>query len=76
MAAAIEAADIFEVWPENIDALNVFMRLQTQWRTGPAGPTGLDYAGVRAGLAMMRARIDFVDLQMMESAALAAMRAD
>lgn len=76
MVAAIEEADTFEVWPENIDTLSVFLRLQTQWRTGPAGPTGLDYAGVRAALAMMRQRIDFGDLQMMESAALAAMRAN
>ncbi|MEY5100684.1 MAG: Phage related hypothetical protein [Pseudomonadota bacterium] len=22
--------------------------MQTQWRDGPSGPTGLDYAGVRA----------------------------
>lgn len=54
----------------------MFLRLRTQWRTSMAGPTGLDYAGVRAALAMMRVRVSpvlFEDLQTMEAAALAAM---
>lgn len=56
--------------------MSVFLRLRTQWRTGMAGPTGLDYAGVRAALVMMRVRVSpglFEDLQTMEAAALAAM---
>ena len=32
-----------EVWPENIAALNVFIAMNTQWRNGFSGPTGLDY---------------------------------
>jgi hypothetical protein len=32
-----------EVWPENAHAYALFSQLQTQWRIGMAGPTGLDY---------------------------------
>lgn len=38
--------DNFEVWPENLDALNMFLRCQTQWRAGPNGLIGLDYGVV------------------------------
>lgn len=38
------------LWPCNVAAWNAFMGLQTQWRTGMAGPTGLDYQGVLADL--------------------------
>jgi len=34
----------FEVWEENWEALNLFFRLQTQWRVGFNGATGLDYS--------------------------------
>lgn len=33
-----------EVWPDNQQALAVFISMCTQWRTGMAGPVGLDYA--------------------------------
>ena len=33
-----------DIWPENWAALDVFSAMQTQWRVGMAGPTGLDYA--------------------------------
>lgn len=36
----------FPVWPENWEAMVVFSRLSTQWRTGFSGPTGLDYTAV------------------------------
>lgn len=55
----------------------LFMRVQTQWRTGPAGPSGLDYAGVLSALRFLRVRPSpefFDDLQVMESAALRAIR--
>lgn len=77
MAAAIEDADTIEIWPENVDSLTLFMRVQTQWRVGPAGPSGLDYAGVSSALRLMRSRPSpelFDDLQAMETAALRAMR--
>ncbi len=41
--------------PENWDAVRVFLAAQTQWRTGPAGYVGLDYAAVRAALRAVRA---------------------
>jgi hypothetical protein len=31
---------------ENLPAVRVFLALQTQWRHGMAGPTGLDYAAI------------------------------
>lgn len=71
---AMQKQDEFEVWPENVEPLQIFMRLQTQWRVGPMGhPIGLDYAGVRAALGMMRVRPEprlFDDLQLMEREAL------
>lgn len=33
-----------ELWPENWPAFELFSQLQTQWKVGMAGPTGLDYA--------------------------------
>lgn len=38
------------LWPDNVQAWNCWQGCQTQWRVGMAGPTGLDYAGVRAYL--------------------------
>ena len=32
-----------DIWPENADAVALFVQLQTQWRIGMSGPTGLDY---------------------------------
>lgn len=58
-------------------ALELWCAVQTQWRHGGfAGPTGLDYAGVRSSpafraLGARRERI-FADLCVMEFAALAA----
>jgi len=43
MRKAAKAAE-FEVWEENWEIVEMFLRLQTQWRVGMAGPTGLDYA--------------------------------
>lgn len=36
----------FGVWSENWDAVELFLRCQTQWRTGPGGVIGLDYSVV------------------------------
>jgi hypothetical protein len=41
------------LWPDNLDGWNAWMGVQTQWRTGMAGATGLDYSGVRAWLEVM-----------------------
>jgi hypothetical protein len=66
----------FEVWPENWDALLMWCRVQTQWRTSVGGPVGLDYS-VLAWLFKMYSVDDqralLEDLQIMEGAALTAM---
>jgi hypothetical protein len=43
-----EATGDFGVWLENWDAVELFLRCQTQWRTGPGGVIGLDYSVVLA----------------------------
>lgn len=63
------------VWPDCLPAVNLFISLQTQWRSGYAGPTGLDYGCVPGVLRMLGvARRDwpgiFDDLRVLESAAL------
>ena len=40
-----EPADV-PVWPENWSAVQTFDRCLTQWRAGPSGVIGLDYAVV------------------------------
>lgn len=37
-----------DLWPENERAWAVWHDVQTQWRSGVGGISGLDYAGVRA----------------------------
>ena len=61
----------FAVWPENWDALELFLRCQTQWRTSVGGVTGLDYSSV-LGLVNMYAysKETFEDLQIMEAKAI------
>lgn len=44
--ASFLGADTAEVWPECWPTFEVFARVQTQWRVGPGGPIGLDYAAV------------------------------
>jgi hypothetical protein len=38
------------LWPDNVAAWEAFIDLQTQWRVGFNGRTGLDYAAVLAHL--------------------------
>lgn len=45
------------VWAENLDALNAFMRIQTQWVVAGIGMAGLvtiglNYASAKAGLEL------------------------
>lgn len=82
-AAGFELADYdtddpTEIWPENVDAVGLFISVQSQWRMGGMGrPTGLDYPAVFATLDRLH-RSDtperrdeiFADVQVMESAAL------
>lgn len=68
----------FHLWPEHRRVLDLWFRVQTQWRVGMAGPTGLDYQGVEAAIRMSRLAgprrvpVLLADLQIMERAALAA----
>lgn len=36
-----------EVWEENWQAVQIFRKYSTQWRMGPGGPCGLDYAVIQ-----------------------------
>lgn len=73
MRKYVEETEEFELWPENERPLEIFLSLQTQWRFGPAGATGLDYAGVAWALRMMRVKSTpelFDQIRLMERAAL------
>lgn len=48
-----------ELWPCNATAVRVFCAMQTQWRVGMAGATGLDYAALPTVLDMLG--MSFVD---------------
>lgn len=70
------ASKDFEVWPENWPALQMFLRVQTQWRVGMNGLIGLDYGAV-AWLLSLYSETDqhrelLEALQIMEGAVLAA----
>ncbi|MFV0642916.1 MAG: DUF1799 domain-containing protein [Sphingomonadaceae bacterium] len=76
--AARREADGFEVWPECWPALQVFLKVQTQWRAmammdGRTYWHGLDYDGVLAGLKLAGmahpASEVWADVQVMEAAA-------
>lgn len=71
--------DPVEVWPENWEALGLFVRLQTQWNwiagMGGGGRTGLRYEVVyplidRAAKTPEEWEALFADIQVMERAAL------
>ena len=68
-----QPSEDFEVWEENWLVVEMFLRVQTQWRTTMNGVLGLDYGAV-AWLFMMyevndqRALLE--DLQVMEGAAM------
>lgn len=65
------------VWPDNWPVLDVFIKCNTQWRTGLNGAYGLDYS-VLPWLFEMCSVPDhkqaFKDIQIMERAALDEMR--
>ena len=73
----IETEDV-EVWPDVWSAFCLFEALGTQWRLGPGGPSGLDYAAIPAtatllGLKRRELSEVFHDLRFMENEALAVM---
>ena len=65
----------FEVGEENWQSVEMFLRLQTQWRVGMSGLIGLDY-GAAEWLFRLYAVAEpaslLEDLQVMEAAVLAA----
>lgn len=70
-----------DVWEENWDVVMLFLTYQTQWRMGPAGPIGLDFSVFHHALDRKGVKGDeydqFVhDLQVIENAAMLAMRKD
>lgn len=80
--AAITPADGEEqveyLWPENVPTWRVWSDVQTQWRVGMSGMTGLDYAAVLAHLTEIgltgEERTHVYDgLRVMERATLSAM---
>ena len=59
-----EPEDKCYLWPCNVAAWNLWGKVQTQWRVGMEGRTGLDYAGVCAYL------VDVLGLKRQERAEL------
>jgi hypothetical protein len=81
-AAGLTLADFegeaVEVWPENQRAYFLFLDLQTQWRVGMGGATGLDYLVLFAKLDRMKLTDEEADelegdIRVMEHEALRAM---
>jgi hypothetical protein len=70
--------DVCYLWPCNARAFNVWQRIQTQWRTGMSGRTGLDWCAVDLYLSTLgsvrpKARAElWAGLRAMEGAALQA----
>ena len=66
-------AENFGVLPENWPVVEMFLRVQTQWRTTMSGVIGLDYAAVRWLFKLYdveEPRALLEDLQVMEAAAM------
>lgn len=66
----------FEVEPDAWPAVQAFLRCQTQWRTGPAGLVGLDYAALAWTFTLYEVpdhAAMLADVQIIEGEILAAM---
>jgi hypothetical protein len=69
----------FEVWEENWAAVQMFLRLQTQWRMGMNGVIGLDYGAAEWLFRLYAAKEPaslLEDLQVIEAAAMAKLNAE
>jgi Phage related hypothetical protein (DUF1799) len=68
--------DLCYLWPENVGTFNIWCQLQTQWRVGMSGATGLDYTAVAAylrdvvGIKKKDLPERFAEIRAMEVAAL------
>ena len=61
----------FEVWPENWQALEMWLQVCTQWRVGMNGAVGLDYNVLKWLFELYDVKDQrslFEDLQIMETA--------
>jgi Phage related hypothetical protein (DUF1799). len=68
-----------DVWPDNYPAVLALIAMDTQWRVGPSGPTGLDYTALPFVLRMHAVpRGDWPDtfdrVRVLEAEALSVMR--
>lgn len=74
------ATDAVEIWPENVQAYQLFYGLRKQWVLAPmGGPIGLNFLVAYSRMDRMDlTREEYnqldEDLQLMEDAALSAMR--
>lgn len=62
---------MLDIWPENLQALNVFYRLRTQWNVAMNGVVGLRYESMEWAMAMEPVSPDerpqvTADIQVME----------
>lgn len=69
------AGDPVEIWPEHLEAFELFVALRSQWRVGMAGATGLDYGVMfhkmdRMGLTSERYEEMEEQMRVLEHAAL------
>jgi len=53
--AAVEVPEVY-LWPENVAVWRLFQACNTQWKSGLAGPTGLDYPAVETVLRIRRVK--------------------
>lgn len=72
---------VVEVWPENWPAVDLFVRVGTQWRVGMGGASGLDYNVVWRMIDRLRLGAEqeddlFEDIRHLESESLKAMRTE
>ena len=70
---------VFEIFPENDLAVEIFSDLSTQWQHGPHGATGLNYAAIPSvfrlkGIARKDWSLLFECLRILEDEALKVMR--
>jgi hypothetical protein len=76
--SASDFDDVVEVWPDNWPAFVVMESMNTQWRVGAGGATGLDY-GVLPDVMRLESIPEenrtsvFHDIRVMELEALAVM---
>jgi hypothetical protein len=59
---AAQASEVVEVWTENWAAFELFSFMQTQWRMGGFGATGLDYNVLFHKMDRMRLSADDYDV--------------